>query len=128
MRATITIQLVLDLCHYGRDLLEQSASQPAEIRVFWVVDLSNTPRVYPGTNWLSINFNLFLRPNDGEGKKSLYGILCQILQACHNGDATYAEFAVVLDSLFVILLHVVGEVVDWNVVVLDVLHDLERKK
>lgn len=41
--------------------------------------------------------------------------------------ATYAEFTVVLDGLLVILLDIVGEVVNWDVVMLDVLHNLKKK-
>jgi len=36
----------------------------------------------------------------------------------------YPQLAVVLDGVFVILFHVVGEVVDWDVIVFDILHDL----
>ena len=37
---------------------------------------------------------------------------------------TYTQFAVVLDGLLVIFLHVIGEIIDRDIVVLDVLHDL----
>lgn len=38
--------------------------------------------------------------------------------------ATYAKLAVILNSLFVVFLNIIGEVVDGDVVVLDILHDL----
>lgn len=38
--------------------------------------------------------------------------------------ATYAELAVVLDSLLIVFLDIIREVVDGNIIVLDVLHDL----
>ena len=41
-----------------------------------------------------------------------------------NKEITYPEFAVILDSILVIFLDIVGEVVDGDVVILDVFHDL----
>jgi hypothetical protein len=93
--------------------------------VFWVVDLGNTPRVYPGTNGLPVAFNLLLRAHDGERKKRL-GKSVSKWKICADEDVTYAEFTIVLDGFLVILLNIVREVVDWNVIVLDVLHDLEN--
>jgi len=43
-------------------------------------------------------------------------------------EGAYAQLAVVGNGLFIILFDVVREVVDWNVVVLNVLHDLRRTK
>lgn len=40
---------------------------------------------------------------------------------------TYPQLAVVLDGLLVVFLHVVREVVDGDVVVLDILHDLQHR-
>ena len=42
-------------------------------------------------------------------------------------DITYTKFAVVLDGLLIIFLDIIGEVVDRNVIVLNVLHDLDRR-
>jgi len=39
---------------------------------------------------------------------------------------TYTKFAIILDCLLVVLLDVVREVVDRNVVMLDVFHDLDK--
>ena len=38
--------------------------------------------------------------------------------------STYTELAVVLDSLLIIFLDVVGEVVDRNIIIFNILHDL----
>ena len=43
-------------------------------------------------------------------------------------QSTYAELAVVLYRLLVILLDIIREVVDWDIVVLNVLHDLALLK
>lgn len=40
--------------------------------------------------------------------------------------ATYTKLAVVLDGLLVIFLHIIREVVDWDVVVLNIFHDLDE--
>ena len=40
------------------------------------------------------------------------------------GPDTYAELAVVLDGLLVVFLNIVREVVNWDIVVLNVFHDL----
>jgi hypothetical protein len=40
--------------------------------VFGVVDLGDAPRVNPSTNRLSVNFNLFLGPDDGKREESLH--------------------------------------------------------
>ena len=53
------------------DALEQSTTEAAEVGVLRVVDLDDTPRVDPGTDELTINLNLFLRADNGEGHHSL---------------------------------------------------------
>lgn len=54
-----------------RDLLQEGTPQPAEVRVLRVVDLCDTPWVYPSPYGLAVNFDLFLRSDDREGKKRL---------------------------------------------------------
>jgi hypothetical protein len=39
---------------------------------------------------------------------------------------TYPQLAVVLDGIFVIFLNIIREVVDGNVVVVNILHDLQK--
>jgi len=94
--------------------------------VFWVVDLGNTPGVYPGTNGLPVTFNLLFSAHDGEGKKTLRKSVSKP-KICPDKDLTYAEFTIVLDGFLVILLNIIRKVVDWNVIVLDIFHDLEIK-
>lgn len=85
--------------------LQKSASQSAEIRVFWVIDLNDTPWIDSSPNGLAIKFDLLLRTHDSKRKKS-------------------TKLAVVLNRLFIVLLHIIGEVVHGDVIVLDILHDL----
>ena len=40
--------------------------------------------------------------------------------------AAYPQFAVILDSVFVVFFNIVREVVDGDVIVVDVLHDLQK--
>lgn len=87
------------------DALQESTTETAEVAVLRVVDLSNTPGVDPGADGLAVNLNLLLRTNDREG---------------HHR----AELAVVLNGILVVFLHVVREVVNGDIIVLDVLHDL----
>lgn len=51
--------------------IEKCASQSAEVRVFGVVDLSDTPGIDPCSDRLAINLDFFLRTNNGKGKESL---------------------------------------------------------
>ena len=37
---------------------------------------------------------------------------------------TYTELAVILDSILIVFLYIVREVVDGDIVILDILHDL----
>lgn len=50
---------------------EERAAETAEVGMLWVVDFGDTPGVYPGTDWLSIDLDFLLRANDSEGKKCL---------------------------------------------------------
>jgi hypothetical protein len=93
--------------------------------VLWVVDLGNTPGVYPATNGLPVAFHLLLRAHNGERKKILKKSVSK-RKSCPDENVTYAEFTVVLDGFLIILLNIIRKVVDWNVIVLDVLHDLEN--
>ena len=46
------------------------------------------------------------------------------VQSLQYRAATYAQFAVILNSLLIVFLNIIGEVVNGDVVVLDILHDL----
>lgn len=85
--------------------LQKSASQSAKIRVFWIIDLDDAPRIYSSPNGLAVKFDLLLRAHDSKREKS-------------------AELAVVLNRLFIVLLHVIGKVVHGDVIVFNILHDL----
>lgn len=41
-------------------ILQKGTPETAEVRMFWVVHLSDTPGVNSGTNGLSINLNFLL--------------------------------------------------------------------
>ena len=88
-----------------------------------VVDLGDTPRVDACTNRLAVNHDLLFRADDREGEQGLEARGQLMGRVPRRG--TYAKLAVLLDGLLVIFLNVVREVVDGDVVVLDVLHDLE---
>ena len=88
-----------------------------------VVDLDDTPRVDPGADELSVDLNFFLRANNREGHHGL----SETPSAGNTIRVEYAtdtKLAVVLDSVFVILLDIVREVVDWNIIIFDVFHNL----
>jgi len=54
------------------------------------------------------------------------GSYCTILPSSEN-VYSYPQLAVVDDSVFIILLDIVREVVDGDVIVLDILHDLRQE-
>lgn len=104
-----TVRLVEDVVRerlkLGEMRVEQRAAEAAEVAVLGVVDLNDAPRVDARADELAVNLDLVLGADDGEGHES-------------------AEFGVVGDGVLVVLLDVVREVVDGDVVVLNVLHDL----
>lgn len=87
---------------------KKGKAQLSKVAVLGVVDLNDTPRVLSATDLAAVHHDLLLASNQGEGEKG-------------------SQFAVLINGLLVILLGVVGEVVDWNVVMLNVLHDLFNK-
>lgn len=70
-----------------------------------VVHLDNAPGISPSPDWLAVDHDLLLRADNSERKQC-------------------SKFRVVVDSILIVLAYIVGEVVDGNAVVLDVLHDL----
>lgn len=97
-------EVMCDLLEVRQMCRQKGAPQASKVRVCWVIHTNVTPRVAPGAHWLPINDNLFLRSNNSKGHKS-------------------AQLGVVLDGVLVILFDVIGEIVDWDAVVLNVLHD-----
>lgn len=84
---------------------EKGKAQLGKVAVLGVVDFNNTPRVLSASDLAAIDHDLLLASDQGEGEKG-------------------SQFAVLINGLLVILFGVVGEVVDWDVVVFNVLHDL----
>ena len=61
------------------------------------------------------------------------GIICYMCTPFNTGtdmegEKTHPKLAVVLNSVFVILFNIVWEVVDGDVVILDVFHNLETSR
>lgn len=72
-----------------------------------VINLGDTPRVDASSDGLAVDLNLFLGSNDSKRHER-------------------AQFTVVLDGLLIVLLNIVREIVNRDVVVFNVLHDLRR--
>lgn len=84
--------------------VEESGSNSEEVRVARVVNLDYTPWVLASANLAATNLNNILRADNGEGHEP-------------------SELSVLLDGVFVVFLDIVGEVVDRDTVVLDILHN-----
>jgi hypothetical protein len=69
-----------------------------------IIHLHDPPWEHSSTNLLPFDFNDIFRPDNGKGHQA-------------------AEFVVLLDSVFVIFFDVVGEVVDWDLIVIYIFHD-----
>lgn len=106
------VRLVKDVLREGLEVTQvralNRAAEASEVGVIRVVHLSNTPGVDARTNrgLVRVNGHFLLRADDGEGEQG-------------------AKLHVLLDGILVIFLDIVGEVVNGNVVVVDILHDLE---
>ena len=70
-----------------------------------VINLDDTPRIPPASNWGSANHDLLLGPDDSEWQKS-------------------PQFRIFPNSLLVVLLDIIGEIVDRDLVMVNILHDL----
>lgn len=53
------------------DILQKGTSKATKVGVLRIIDLRDTPRINTSADKLSVNFNLFLRANDGKGKERL---------------------------------------------------------
>lgn len=84
--------------------VQQGRTNSQEVRVARVVDLDNTPRVLAGAHLAASNLHNVLGANNGKGHQA-------------------AKLGVLLDGVLVIFFDVVGEVVDGDAVMLDILHD-----
>jgi hypothetical protein len=47
------------------------------------------------------------------------------MEMINRNGITHAKFAVVLDGLLIILFNIIREVVDGNIIIFDVFHDLQ---
>ena len=97
-------EVVGNLLQISQMAVEESRSNGQEVGVARIVNLDNTPRVLASSDLAATNLNNVFRANNGEWHKA-------------------PELSIFLDSVLVILLNIVGEVIYGNSVVLDVLHD-----
>lgn len=97
-------EIVSDLLEIGQVAVKKGATNSKEIRVTRVLDLDNTPWVLTGADLAVLDLDKVLGANNGERHQT-------------------TEFGVLLDSILIILLDIVGEVVNRNAVVLNILHD-----
>lgn len=93
-----------DLLQITQVAVEKSTADSEEVGMARVLDLDNTPWVLARAHLTVIDCHKVIGSNNGERHKT-------------------TQLSVLLDGIFIILLNVVGEVVDGNTVVLDVLHD-----
>ena len=97
-------EVVSDLLQIRQVTVEESRPDRQEVRVARVVDLDNTPGVLASSDLATTDLNDVLRANNGERHEP-------------------TEFGVLLDSVLVVLLDIVREVVNGDSVVLNILHD-----
>lgn len=93
-----------DLLQISQMAVKQSRTNGQEVRVAWVVDLNDAPRILTSANLAATDFDNLLGSNYGKRHES-------------------SQFGILLDGVFVVFLNVIGEVVDGDPIVLDVLHD-----
>lgn len=97
-------EVVGDLLQVGQMAVKQSGSDGQEVGVAGIVNLHDTPWVLASADLAATNLNDFLRANDGEGHQA-------------------PELGVLLNCVLVVLFDIIGEIVDGDTVVLDILHD-----
>lgn len=97
-------EVVSDLLQISQVAVEQGTANGQEVGVPGVLDLDNTPGVLSGAHFPVINLDKVLGANNSKGHQS-------------------TELGVLLHGILVILLNIVGEVVDGDAVVFDVLHN-----
>ena len=97
-------EIVRDFLQIGQVAVEQSTANGQKIGVAGVVHLNDTPWVLTGSYAAAVNLNNVLGSYYGKGHEA-------------------TKLGVLLDCVLVVLLDVVGEVVDGDAVVLDILHD-----
>jgi hypothetical protein len=93
-----------DFLQVGKMAVEKGRSNGEEVGVTRVVNLDNTPGVLTSADLAAANLDNVLGSNNGEGHET-------------------SELGVLLNGVLIILLNVIGEVVNRNAVVLNILHD-----
>lgn len=96
-------EVVGDLLQVGKMAVQKRGANGQEVGVARVVDFDDTPGVLTGANLAAANLDDILRADNGEGHET-------------------PQLGVLLNGVLIVLLDVVGEVVDGDPVVLDVLH------
>jgi hypothetical protein len=84
--------------------VEEGGSDGQEVGMARVVDLNDTPGILTSSNLAATDLDVVLGSDNSEGHET-------------------SQFGILLHSILVVLLNIVREVVDWNPVVLNVLHD-----
>jgi hypothetical protein len=97
-------EVVGDLLQISKMAVQQRRADGKEVGVAGVIDLDDTPGVLASADLAASDLDDVLGADDSEGHES-------------------SELCVLLDGVLVILLNVVGEVVDGDPVVLNVLHN-----
>lgn len=97
-------EVVDDLLEISQVAVKKGGTNGQEVRVARVIDLNNTPWVLARANLAASNLNDVLGTNNGKWHES-------------------SQLSVLLNGILIVLLDVVGEVVDGNAVVLDILHN-----
>jgi hypothetical protein len=97
-------EVVGDLLQISKMAVQQRRADGKEVGMAGVIDLDDTPGVLASADLAAADLDDVLGADDREGHQS-------------------PELCVLLDGVLVIFLNVVGEVVDGDPVVLDILHD-----
>jgi hypothetical protein len=97
-------EVVGDFLQISEMAVEKGGSNGEEVGVAGVINLNDTPGILAGADLATTNLDNILGANNGEWHET-------------------SQLGILLNSVLVILLDIVREVVDGNSVVLNVLHD-----
>lgn len=105
LRPVVLVQEIMrDLLQISQMAVQQRASDGQKVRMPWIVNLDDAPRVLPRAYSAAANFNDLVGADDSERHQA-------------------AKFRVLFDGVLVVFFNVVGEVVDRDAVVFDIFHD-----
>src|SRR4051794_20360381 len=88
-------EIVSDLLQVRKVAVQKCGSDSQEVGVARVINLDNTPWILSSTDFPTTNLNNLLRTHNSERHKA-------------------SELSILLDSIFIILLDVIREVIDGN--------------